>query len=279
MTDTTRLPARQPSKKVKRLKKKILLLRLEELVLLLIIAALVLTRCSSVGERNQIVQNFTEDQIQSEYAWLQEHSDQFPEGKVAAAEGNSGLIHFLYEYGNDDYQTTETASLSREETQAQIPLFLQWDERWGYDSYGDNNIGMCGCAPTCLAMVTEGLTRDTSITPKSVADYAMNNDQYLYGTGTKWTIFDAYAAECQLQCREVGQSTADIYWELQQGHPVICSMAPGTFTTGGHFIVLCGLENGEVVVNDPNNVELSMKQWNLNDITNEVKNAWAFSQS
>ncbi len=80
-----------------------------------------------------------------------------------------------------------------------------------------------------------------------------------------------------LMCTELGADTASIYSELEQGHPVICSMSPGTFTTGGHFIVMCCLKNGEVVINDPNNVELSSKTWNLDGISSEIKNAWAFA--
>jgi hypothetical protein len=40
---------------------------------------------------------------------------------------------------------------------------------------------------------------------------------------------------------------------------------------------MCGLKNGEVVINDPNNVELSSKTWNLDGISSEIKNAWAFA--
>ena len=42
-----RRPARQPSKRVQKLKKKILLLRIEEVILLGIIAVLLLNRCQS----------------------------------------------------------------------------------------------------------------------------------------------------------------------------------------------------------------------------------------
>lgn len=35
----------------------------------------------------------------------------------------------------------------------EIPLLLQWDERWGYSVYGDNMIAVNGCGPTAVAMV------------------------------------------------------------------------------------------------------------------------------
>ena len=40
---------------------------------------------------------------------------------------------------------------------------------------------------------------------------------------------------------------------LQDGRPVISYQGPGLFTSGGHFIVLTGVdENGKIHVNDPN---------------------------
>ena len=250
---------------------------MEEIILLLVIAALVLTKCGTNGGEMASTARFTKGQTEEEYAWLQQHSDLFPEGKVEASMGNPGLIHFLYEYGNGTYDAVGDDRLTAKEEREDIPLFMQWDDRWGFVNYGDSNIGICGCAPTCLAMVTEGLTRDESVTPTAVADYAMNNDFYLEGTGTKWSLFEEYASSHNLICTELGADTSNIYFELQQGHPVICSMSPGTFTTGGHFIVMCGLKNGEVIINDPNNVELSAQRWNLDSISSEIKNAWAFS--
>ena len=42
-----------------------------------------------------------------------------------------------------------------------VPLFLQFDERWGYTPYGFTVGGISGCAPTCLSMVAYYLTGDT----------------------------------------------------------------------------------------------------------------------
>ena len=40
------------------------------------------------------------------------------------------------------------AKLSVLEKGQEFPLFLQWDPRWGYAEYGENNIGLSGCGPT-----------------------------------------------------------------------------------------------------------------------------------
>ena len=58
----------------------------------------------------------------------------------------------------------------------EIPLLLQWDERWGYSVYGDNMIAVNGCGPTAVAMVVSGLLCDPSVTPYKVASLQRNKD-------------------------------------------------------------------------------------------------------
>ena len=66
--------------------------------------------------------------------------------------------------------------------------------------------------------------------------------------------------------------------ELQEGHPVICIMGPGDFTTGGHFIVLTGYENGNVKVNDPFSIKNSKATWVFANIKDQIKAMWVFSK-
>ncbi len=118
-----RRPARQPSKRVQILKKKILLLRIEEVILLVIIAVLLLNRCQSSRGLSSAFAHFSDEQTETEYAWLQEHSGDFPEGKIDAAAGNPGLIHFLYNYGNGTYDHDNVETLTSNEKSQDIPLF------------------------------------------------------------------------------------------------------------------------------------------------------------
>ena len=73
--------------------------------------------------------------------------------------------------------------LTKKECEGKIPLLLQWDRRWGYVSYGSSDIGLSGCAPTCLSMVIVGLTGNRNATPDKIAEYAQENGYYLKGTG------------------------------------------------------------------------------------------------
>lgn len=74
------------------------------------------------------------------------------------------------------------------------PLFLQWDERWGYAAYGSSSIGISGCGPTCLSMVVYGLTDNAMATPDKVARYSEEQGYYIEGTGTSWDLMTTGAA-------------------------------------------------------------------------------------
>ena len=80
-----------------------------------------------------------------------------------------------------------------------------------------------------------------------------------------------------VQGQELGLSENGILSELESGHPVICSMRPGDFTTTGHFIVLTGVEDGKIRVNDPNSRQRSEELWDYDTLEYQINNLWAFS--
>lgn len=54
---------------------------------------------------------------------------------------------------------------------------------------------------------------------------------------------------------------------------------PSTFTEGGHFIVLTGLdENGMVVVNDLYSVINSERTWSVAEIVGQTKRLFVFER-
>ena len=69
-----------------------------------------------------------------------------------------------------------------------VPLFLQWDPMWGYETYGSSYLAVTGCGPTCLAMVGYYLTGDETMHPAAVAEFAEKNGYYAKGYGSSWTL-------------------------------------------------------------------------------------------
>ena len=164
-----------------------------------------------------------------------------------------------------------------EVTKGVIPHLLQWDERWGYQIYGDNMIAVNGCGPTAISMVAAGLTGDSSVTPYKVAKTAEEQGYYTGESGTSWSLMTDGAQQWGIRGEELGLSREEIFSALENGQPVICSMRPGDFTTTGHFIVLAGVEDGKIRVNDPNSIKRSEELWDYETLEYQINNLWAYT--
>ena len=161
--------------------------------------------------------------------------------------------------------------------QSKMPLLLQWDERWGYYSYGNGIIGVQGCGPTSLSMVALHLLQDAKYTPIYMADYAMRNGYYVEGTGTSWDLMTKGARSLGLKVQEVSLVKNLVMRHLRQGRPIICAMGPGEFTKRGHFIVLVGVEDGKIRINDCNSISRSERLWEFEEFERQIKNMWVYS--
>ena len=158
-----------------------------------------------------------------------------------------------------------------------IPLFIQWDPRWGYRTYGSDFMGITGCGPTCLSMVVCGLTGNKEANPYAVACWSYDNGHYVYGAGTAWSLMTAGASHYVLSSQSISVSVDSVLSSLRSGRPVITSVGPGIFTYFGHFILLTGLdENGKILLNDPNNPENSLISWDPYRIVSQAKAMWSF---
>lgn len=172
-----------------------------------------------------------------------------------------------------------SAGFTDSEMAEKYPLLLQWDERWGYVSYGDDSvIGLSGCGPTCLSMILFSLTRDESLTPDVLAAYAMENGYYMFGTGTMWALFEEVPPLYGVTSENLDKKDDELIFQaLDEGKMLVFSVGPGEFTAYGHFIVVYGIdEDGKLLVNDPNCVYRSTKHWDYKKIKNQIKSIWSF---
>ncbi|WP_444641543.1 C39 family peptidase [Caproiciproducens sp. R1] len=201
----------------------------------------------------------------------------YPERLLESLARNPELLDFTLDYPEKKGTSAKNIDLSGKDRQGRIPLLMQWDEDWGYASYGDGIIALDGCGPTCLSMVAVGLTGDSALNPKAVAEFSEKNG-YLDATGsTLWTLMSKGAKDLGLSSREIPLDESLMAQELAKGHPIICSLRPGDFTTVGHFIVLYGYENGNFLVNDPNSKSRSEQAWSYGTLKPQIRNLWAFS--
>lgn len=204
-------------------------------------------------------------------------NEALPASLIALRERNPETADFVKAYPTEGNKTHEI-DLSSEYTPGKIPLLLQWDTRWGYELYGNEMIAVNGCGPTCLSMVAIGLTGNTSWDPLTVANYAEENGYYCSGSGSYWTLMSTGSQMLELHAEELPLDENTIRYHLSQGHPIVCVVGPGDFTTDGHFIIITGQnDDGTVTINDPNSKLRSAQNWDLQQIMNQMQNLWAFT--
>ena len=184
---------------------------------------------------------------------------------------NSETLDFVLGYP-EHHDDAPAGSLT--ESLDTVPLLMQWDMRWGYQTYGSSTIAVSGCAPVCLSMAASYLTGDASVTPYRVAQYAANAGYYVPGQGTSWSLLSEGAPAFGISCRQLSLDEAQINAALDAGHPVICSMSPGDFTTEGHFIVLNGRTADGYLVRDPNSIARSEKMWTYDRLSGQIAALW-----
>lgn len=205
-----------------------------------------------------------------------ENVDEYPETLLLSLCNTPEMIEFVKNYPTA--VTKANGNITTDEMSEGIPLLIQWDKRWGYAPYGNSDIGISGCAPTCLSMVISGLTDNQTLTPYRVARFAEKNGYYIEGTGTSWNLMTEGASAFGITGTEIPLSKNAVFSHLENNEPIICSVSPGDFTTAGHFIVLVKTENGQIKVNDPNSRSRS-RLWSYETLEKQIKNLWAFSKS
>lgn len=206
---------------------------------------------------------------------------EYSESMLKLAANNPDALDFVENYPKHKSDIKPSGSVTQEELDSAengIPRFQQWDSRWGYLTYGNDNIGINGCGPTCLSMVAAGLLKDTSKSPDAVAEFSVENNYCTVASGTAWSLLSSGAKKLGLKSESVVVGRDSIKAALEKKQPVICSMKPGDFTTTGHFIVLTGLtEDGRLMINDPNSITRSEKRWDIDTIVGQVKSAWTYT--
>lgn len=198
---------------------------------------------------------------------------EWPEELLDLLEKNPEAQEFVLNYPikkdlNPEIDLTEYLDSS------DVPLLLQWDERWGYSQYAGELMGLSGCGPTCLSMVCLYILDDASYTPQYIAEFATENGYSVSGNGSSWTLISKGGEKLGLDVTEIPLDENRIIRNLEVGNPIICVVGPGFFTSTGHFIVMTEYEDGYVKVNDPNSPNRSEQTWKLTEVMEQIRNLW-----
>lgn len=202
----------------------------------------------------------------------------YPESMIELLEKNPETEKFVTEWPMREQYLSKAVDLSSYSNTDGVPLFIQWDQQWGYQPYGSNVIGDVGCGPTTLAMVGYYFTGESRFNPIDIAKFAMDNKYYMEGSGTRWSLFTDGAKALGLKSTEIPLVEGQMRKYLQEGKLIVCIMGPGAFTTQGHFILLTGVEDGKFRINDCNSYINSEKLWSFEEFQDQVRNLWVLSK-
>lgn len=164
--------------------------------------------------------------------------------------------------------------------------YLQTDKRWSAQPYRvtgeQSTIRSAGCGPTSAAMVISTLTGKT-VTPKDTCLWSTKHGYKALNQGTYYSYFKPQLAEYGIDCQQLlsarilNKPQHPIHDKVKQyladGYYVIALMGPGTWTNGGHFVLVWNWDD-KVRICDP--ASTSEKRLNGDPATfkNEVRLYW-----
>ena len=222
---------------------------------------------SKISEKNKIQNNQSMlDDIMN--------STQYPKQLKDLALKNEEALEFVYDYPAEHVKE-HTIDLTEEASMDSVPLFVQWDKRWGYEKYSGNFFAASGCGPTTLSMVVVYLTHNRDASPIAVAKYSKEAGYSVDGSGSSWTLISEGCRHYGVKAKAVALDESRMKAELDEGHPIVVNVGPGDFTDTGHFMVITGYDDEGFSINDPNSIEKSGKRWLFRNISSQIRAVWS----
>lgn len=222
---------------------------------------------SKISEKNKIQNNQSMlDDIMN--------STQYPKQLKDLALKNEEALEFVFDYPAEHVKEN-TIDLTEEASMDSVPLFVQWDKRWGYEKYSGNFFAASGCGPTTLSMVVVYLTHDREASPIAVAKYSKEAGYSVDGSGSSWTLISEGCRHYGVKAKAVALDESRMKAELDEGHPIVVNVGPGDFTDTGHFMVTTGYDDEGFSINDPNSIEKSGKRWLFKNISSQIRAVWS----
>ncbi len=185
-----------------------------------------------------------------------------------------------------DKYAAKTAATGGSKMNKKPVSYLQTDPRWKNKPYrvkGESaTIGSSGCGPAAAAMLIETLTGKT-FTPVDACAWSVAHGYKALKAGTYYAYFAPQFAAHGIKCWQLNwvnayhnpkaKSFDEVVEYLKQGYYAIALMKKGTWTTGGHFVVLWWADN-KVRINDPASTRDNRLNGSLATFRNEAAYFW-----
>lgn len=134
-----------------------------------------------------------------------------------------------------------------------LTYISQIDSRWKNHSYtvtGSKNqtIGTSGCGVATAAMIIDSIVGNVSVT--ELADIFVKYGYRSPNNGTYWSANRAIADEFNIEYQETSNFSVMLE-KLKNNNYIIASVGNGLFTTGGHYIMIYGMDGNNLKIYDP----------------------------
>lgn len=156
--------------------------------------------------------------------------------------------------------------------------FKQASKPWGPKMYSNHNdksqtMANSGCGPTAMADIVNTL-KDSSVDPWTLAQLSMEWGDRTYNSGTAWSFFKHVAEKYGFSKFIQSGSYSALSACIDAGGYVVCSMGPGYWTSGGHFICVWKYDGTYTYANDP--ASTTRKKQKTADFKRQCKQYFAF---
>lgn len=145
--------------------------------------------------------------------------------------------------------------------------------KWGSRQYSSTNnpkqtMKSSGCGPSAASNALKTLLEDNSIDPYELAKKALAWGDRTANDGTAWAFFPHLKRDYPV---EVVKSTSleSLKACLDAGGYAVCSMGPGYWTSGGHYICVWKYDDTYIYANDP--ASSTRKQQKITDFMKQRK--------
>lgn len=210
----------------------------------------------------------------NDYAkFILENREEYPDSLIKLAANRPNSLKFVKNYIDNkntfqkfDSHPEETVALNR-----QFPLYILWDERWGYKEYEDV-FCVLGCGPTTATMAINGYGGNAN--PNAIMDEMIEKRYYIKDVGTSWEgirkILDKYGVASE------SLPTVEKKYKnhLDTGNAILINVAPSKFTNLGHYMLIVGYNENGYILNDSNSIEYSQQEVSFEELAQILKGAW-----
>lgn len=198
---------------------------------------------------------------------LQESVQKYPEAK------NEILKYFTWKTNPKNYDLTGVYK------KGDIPRFIQWDSRWGFEPIGDSYMAHSACGPVAMSSVYIHFTGDNKMNPVEMSRWAVKEGYYINDFGTSGYIFEEGAKKLGLSSHIIPFKLEDIKRSIDNGDLLVLHVKKGDFTYGGHYIMLIDYDKDDkLIIHDVNSPNNSKKKWTYDRLVKQVTTAWAINE-